>query len=397
MINKNENFELVKTVTDKFESLHGNLEHAYVFISPASMMVLGDHTHYNEGILISGCVDRYWVLAIRKRKDKIISFANCHSGKFISSCFENQNYNFEQKEFKLLIDLTKNLCQNEIIKNGFDCVFESDIPECFGLGKISSLQIAFINGIKKIFGLQINEEDLLKIVYENEIKFVGKISNRGHHYNVQFGKANKLLSYDLRTKDYQYVNFFPSNYELVVFDTENEIKNSNTRCNERVEECEIGVKSLRLYIWGIKSLRDVNSDFLLRHFHMLPRKIFNRILYNVNERKRSQDGLEYIKKNLWEDVGTLIKASHWSLSQDYEVSDEKVDYLVDTVSNLNGVIASKMISCSTISAIFNIIESRYVDEICKNISASYHSKFHTDLKIYRLKIVNGIKKISIKN
>jgi galactokinase len=396
MNNKFENDELIQKVISKFETLHGNTEHVSIFTSPASIMILGDHTHYNEGILIPGRVDRYWVCAIRKRKDKTISFANCNSGKFISGCIDNQNID-DQREFKLLVDLTKNLCNKEIIKNGFDCVIDSNIPECFGLGKISSLQVTFVNGIKKIFGLKISDEDLLKMVYENEINFVGKISNRGHHYNIQYGKANKLLSYDLRNKNYEHVNFFPKKYELVVCDTESEIKNSNARCNERVEECEVGVKSLRLYIWGIKSLRDVNSDFLLRHFHMLPRKIFNRILYNVNERKRCQDALEYIKKNSWEDFGTLIKASHWSLSQDYEVSDEKVDFLVDTASNLNGVIASKMISCSAISSTFNIIESQYVDEFCKIISEQYRSKFQSELKIFKLNIVDGVKKVSIKN
>ena len=76
---------------------------------------------------------------------------------------------------------------------------------------------------------------------------------------------------------------------------------------------------------------------------------------------------------------------------------KKVDFLVDTASNLNGVIASKMISCSAISSTFNIIESQYVDEFCKIISEQYRSKFQSELKIFKLNIVDGVKKVSIKN
>lgn len=396
-MNKNlENMYLIKKVIEKFETLHGNSNHLSVFVSPANMMILGDHTHYNDGILISNRVDKYWVCAIRKRKDKVISFANCQNEKFVSSCIENKNID-DLQEFKILMSLTQSLCNKEIINNGFDCVVDNNIPECFGLGKIASLQIAFINGIKKIFNLQIDDKLLLEIVHENEINFVGKISNKGHHYGIQYGKANKLFSLDLRSKKFEHLNYFPKNYELIVCDTENEIINSNVRCNERVEECEIGVKNLRLYIWGIKNLRDVNSDFLLRHFHMLPRKIFNRVLYNVNERKRCQDAIEYLKNESWEDFGVLIKASHWSLSQDYEVSDEKIDFLVDTASKINGVIGSKMISCSTISATFNIVESKFVEEFSNKISEIYKSNFNSELKIYKLKSVDGVKKVSIKS
>lgn len=387
--------ELIKIASKKFEELHGDLTRTTITISPVNLMILGDHTHYNDGILLSTRVNKYWTVLLRKRKDDIISFADSGNGKFVSSCL-NKNEIDNNNEFKLLFNLTKILCENKIIDSGFDCVIYGNIPECFGLGKISSLQVAFLNGIKKIFSLEIPVEELLKYILENEIPFFGKISNVGHHYGIQFGKENKLLSLDLRGKKFHHVNFFPDNYELIVCDTGSIIKNSNVRCNERVDECEIGVKSLRLYIWGIKNLRDVNSSFLLRHYHMVPKKIFNRVLYNVNERKRTQEALNYIESNSWEDFGTLIKASHWSLSQDYEVSDSKVDFLVESASMLKGVIASKMISCSTISATFNIVETEKANEFCNLIEKLYKEKFNEKLKIYRLKITSGVKVISSK-
>lgn len=391
MTTTNEFISLIKLALNNFESIHGNSDHTAIVAAPANLTILGDHTHYNNGILISTRVNKYSVCIIKKRKDKTISFANAETGKYISSCldFEVNNY----QEFNLLIGLTKILCKKNIINSGFDCVIYDNIPNCFGLGKISSIQISFINAIKKIFSLDISEDELLQTVYENELNYVGKVSNRGHHFGLQFGKKNYFLSYDIKTNQVEHLRLFPENYNLIVVETDNLIEKSNERCNERVEECEIGVKNLRLYIWGIKSIRDIEAEFLLRHYHMIPQKIFNKLLYNVNERKRCFEVKEYIKKEKWNDFGELIKASHWSLSHDYEVSDEFVDFLVSSAIKIKGVIASKMISCSTISSTFNIVDSNYSEHFIDSIKEMYLNKYNKELKIYRLQTADGVKKI----
>lgn len=387
--------ELALSALKYFESLHGSVEHTFLSISPASMMLLGDHTHYNEGILLSLRINLYWVCVFRKRKDKIVTFANTKTGKYISTCYDNPEFE-SGPDFRLLRGLTKKLCENEIINFGFDCVMESNVPECLGLGSSSSMQISFINNISKAYSVDIEQSNLLNLIHKNELNKIGKISNTGHCVNVQYGKEGKILSYDLRTKEREMINFNSKKYEIVICDTKQELHNPQDRCNERVEECEIGVKSLRLYIWGIKNLRDIESDFLLRHYHMIPKKIFTRVLYNVNERKRAQEAISYFKDGDIDKVGELIKASHWALSQDYEISHPTTDFLVEEASKIKGALGSKMISCSPIISTFNIVEEEHADYFVNRISESYKEKYGQELNIYRVKIVDGVKKTSAK-
>jgi len=395
MENLNCNNEIILKSLKKFESIYGSSEHTNITVAPASLILLGDHTHYNEGILLSAAVNRVWVVVLRKRKDRIINYAFESSDKYLSTSFDS----FEQidcNEFNLLRRLTKILYDLDYIKFGFDCVIASDVPDCLGLGSLAGMQVAFLINIKKVFSINTEASEMIDLLKKNEAPILGKITNQAHHFTAYEAKDNKLFSYDLRTKLSQHINFFTKPMNIVICDTEDKIISPQERCNERVEECEIGVKGLRLYIWGIKNLRDIESDFLMRHYHMLPKRIFNRVLYNVNERKRAESAIRFLRKGMIEDFGVLLTESHWGLSKDFEISSEKSDFIVEEAVKLPGVIGSKMISCSPIKSVYNIIEERFTDNFINQISKLYSSKYNSELKFHILKITHGIKTINYK-
>lgn len=387
--------ELVYKALSKFEGTYGTSDHVSVTVSPASLILLGDHTHYNEGVLLSVCVNRVWLVLLRKRKDRIVNFASADSDKFLSTTIDSLEQ-LNCKEFNLLRHLTRILSEQDLIKVGFDCVISSNVPECLGLGSLAGMQVAFINNIKKIYSLNVADQLLLDLIKKNESPVIGKISNQAHHYTSQFGKDGKIYNYDLRTKASQYISFTNRELNIVICDTEEELINPQERCNERVEECEVGVKGLRLYIWGIKNLRDVESEFLLRHYHMLPRRIFNRVLYNVNERKRAESAVKFLRKGMVEDFGVLITESHWSLSKDYEISSDNSDFIVTEAVKLPGVLSSKMISCSPIKSVFNIVDEKLTDNFVMKIGRLYKEQFGKELKFHILKITRGVKRVSSK-
>lgn len=391
----NGNTELVYSAVKKFEDVFGSSDYCSIMISPASLILLGDHTHYNEGILLSLCANRYWVNVLRKRKDKIVCIASANSDRFFSTTLEKIN-NYDGEEFRLIRGLTKSLFDQKLINYGFDCVIATNVPDCFGLGSLAGMQISFVNNIKKVFSLSEEDSILLDSIRKNELNVIGKFSNIAHHITTQYGKEGKFLHTDLRNKTHNQINPGDRNFNLVICDTNESINSPQALCNERVEECEVGVKGLRLYIWGIKNLRDVEAEFLLRHYHMLPRKIFNRVLYNVNERKRSEDAIKYLKKNQLEDFGVLVTESHWGLSNDFEIANEHTNFIVTEAVKLPGVLCSKMISCSPIKSVFNIVDEKLTDNFIDQMSKIYQNKFHRELTFHNLKITHGVRKISSK-
>jgi galactokinase len=392
MIGNGGNQNVLKVVR-LFENIYGDTNGAVLNVSPASLILLGDHTHYNEGVLISACIDKYWIFLIKKRKDREINILMADSNEIVN--FSLQNIDGTNKEsFRLIKGLIKLLDKDDVLKVGFDCVVSTTVPENLGLGSSAARQVGFLNAMRKLYALDISDEQLLEIVRKNDLELIGKISNIAHHYTVQFGKEKKLFTMDLRTKEHKTISLQEENYSIVLCDTGESILEPQKICNERIEECEIGVKGLRLYIWGIKNLRDVESDFLLRHYHMLPKRIFNRVLYNVKERSRTEEAIKHLRKKSMVDFGKLITESHWSLNDDYDLPPEESNFIVKEASKISGVIASKMISCSPIKSTFHFVHNDAVEFFMESIKESYERKYGKSLKTILVKLTSGVKKIS---
>ena len=387
----------VLKVKERFESLFGDSSNSLLILSPASLILLGDHTHYNDGLLISSSINRYSVIQIKKRNDRIINLTSTDwNNSYVKSFALHEIPSVDETGYKTLTCLIKLLYREKYIHSGFDCVVSSNIPECIGLGVMAALETGFVSAIKKIFKLSVDIKDLFRLIQENELNLIGKISNKAHHYTIKFEKEGRLLFIDLRSMDHKVVSLSNNNFDIVVCDTQERIMNPQDICNERITECEVGVKGLRLYIWGIKNLRDVELDFLLRHFHMLPKKIFNRVLYNVKERIRTEKAIKFLKQKSLIDFGKCITESHWDLANDYELSSEKCDFLVETASTIRGVLGSKMISCSPIRSTLNIIEKSETDSFIELIKNNYRKKFNDDLITYKFSSKEGLKEFSSK-
>lgn len=351
-----------------------------------NLILLGDHTHYNQGILISYVIDKRWLFAMRKRADDQIkiSYYNSFSIYDINLCDEDR-----EVKYQILCGLLRLLKKEDLIPAGFDCVLFNEAPQCIGLGVASAQQIGFMNALNKTFHLSLSDEYILNIVRENEISHFGKISNIAHHYAILYGKPNKLFFIDLRTKEFKNITNPFQNYSLILCDTEEPIKNPTKICNERIEECEVGVKGLRLYVWGIKSLRDVQKDFLLRHIHMLPKKIFSRVLYNVGERTRVELALKAIKKKDICTFGRLISESHKDLYEDYELVCPKCNFIVEIALKDSYIAGAKMISCTSIRSSYVIAERSMELLFSEKIKKAYEKQFGAALKLYNFPLCSS--------
>lgn len=98
----------------------------------------------------------------------------------------------------------------------------------------------------------------------------------------------------------------------------------------------------------------------------------------------------------YKDFGKCITESHWSLSNDFEISSEKSDFLVKQAESIDGVYGSKMISCSPLRSTFNIVEKTKSDSFISAIKTQYYNKFNEELTTYKFSITQGIKEFSAK-
>jgi galactokinase len=292
--------------------------------------------------------------------------------------------------FKIIKRIFQSLLFKRLISGGIECVIISDIPEIIGLGYYSSLQIGLFKAAKKLFKLSLTDLEIIDIANAIEKEFIGQISNRANYFSSSFGKANSLMFVDLRKNEYKYLKFNNDQFCFLLCDTKLTIKNSETICRTRIEECAIGAKALRLYIWGIKNLRDVDIEFLKKHKNMIPQLVFKRCVYNVNEKQRVLNSIKAIKAQKYLDFGKEVYDSFKSIVQHYELNYPELNFLVNESENLKDVIAAKSISCTPAKCIYMIARANKVDSVASNISNIYRKKHKNKLSTHILYTCKGV-------
>jgi galactokinase len=88
-------------------------------------------------------------------------------------------------------------------------------------------------------------------------------------------------------------------------------------------------------------------------------------------------------------MGNLFVASHRSLQNDYEVSCEELDYLVDTAVNIPGVYGSRMTGGGFGGCTVNLVRPDAIDGFLERIRNEYKSKYNIDPQIYRVSPAAG--------
>jgi len=383
--------DLFKETKDKFVQLYGGIKGCRYVECPSSLVFLGDHTHYNEGVLLSVGVNKYVTAIGRKRKDNKILIASNFTEEIIEADSSYVIKPGSRLPVRYMVNLFTTLREKEIIKNGFEIALTSDIPDCFGLGSIAAHQMALLKLVNSLCKLKLSRTALIELSGGIEKKIIGRLSNEAHHSTIVNSHNKSFLFSDLRTKVFKNIPFENEQYEIILLDTEKIIPDSLKMCTERIEECSIGSDTLKTYMWGIKSLRDISDDFLKKKIHMLPKRVYQRINYNVSERNRVETALTNIFNNEIEEFGKCINASHKSISSDYLISSEEIDYLVNESIAFKGVIASKMVSCSPKRSLFAIVNKEYTDSYLKYINDKYYKKYEKYLSIYKLNIASGAK------
>lgn len=378
----NTNIDLVSSHQATISKYFPKFSPAATNKTPGSLMLLGDHTHYNEGITLAALVDREAVCSIECTDDDRTRLI-LESDKTEYEIDNDAVCSSLRCEVVRITFLT--LKEEGVITKNINAVINYSIPECFGLGLYSTLAFVFSKTIFDAFNVEYDKEKLLKIVKKVELASVGKISNRTHHHNFYNSFKGSILKMDLRTNEAVPLTVKHDEYRIMIVDTGKNIPEIRDTCNSRIEECEVGVKGLKLYVWGIKSLRDVNKDFLKKHINMIPHRVYSRVYFNVTERERVEKAIELIENENYKELVNIISESHESLKTDYNLDYPELNFLQSEAIKLEGVIGSKLISCSPVKSTFNIVHKDSVDSFADEITKRFLEKYGKSPEIFELK------------
>ncbi len=297
-------------------------------IAPGRVNLIGEHTDYNEGYVLPMAVDRGIAIAGRKRDDLKITLYSAdyrEQEEFNLNAIRHDISRPWANYFKGVALLLK---QNGIPLGGCEAVIRGDLPQGGGLSSSAALEVASAVFLKKLFGVDLDDLDLVRLAQQAENKFVGVQCGIMDPFASHMGGKDHALFIDCRTLEHDWIPL-DSGHKVVVFNTGVKRELASSDYNERRRQCEEGVRQFAKFLPGLRSLRDLSLCDFEKYQGQVEPLVMKRCRHVVSENQRVLDTVEALKAKNLEKVKALFQESHESLRDDYEVSCHELDTLVE--------------------------------------------------------------------
>jgi galactokinase len=329
-----------ETLRRAFRERHGR--EARLFRAPGRVNLIGEHTDYNGGFVLPMAIDRETVAAAAARGDRQVNVFSLNRDESFAFDLDRPGETRRGLWLDYVEGVARALEDRGARLRGADVVLLSDVPEGAGLSSSAALEVSTGLALASLSGAEVDRVTLALAGQQAEHTYVGAMVGIMDQFVAARARAGHALLIDCRTLEAVHVPLDTSRARVVITDTNVKHELSASEYNTRRAECEEGVRLLRAFLPGAEQLRDVSVEDFERLADGLPEPVRRRCRHVVTEDARTLAAVGALRRDDLEEFGRLMRRSHESLRDDYEVSCAELDFLAETAWSLEGVLGSRM-------------------------------------------------------
>ena len=330
------------------------------FFAPGRVNLIGEHTDYNNGFVLPMAIDRRIYAYLQVRDDKQINIYSIDLDRYYTTTTEKLKFNEENSWSNYIVGVVSELQKEGYHPSGFNMTFSGDIPQGAGLSSSAALEVVTVYGLAELNNFEISPVKKALIAQSAENNFVGVECGIMDQYISCLGEKDKALLIDCDSYDYNKVPIQNKKYQFLIIDSKVQRGLVDSEYNLRRQQCNNVVKYFKEnFAEDIESLRDININELFRHEDKINETDYKRATHVLTENRRVLEFADSVEDGNYEKAGQLMYASHLSLKNEYEVSCEELDFLVETALELKGVLGARMTGAGFGGCTVNLIKKDY--------------------------------------
>lgn len=386
-----------KKLFDMFAELFGDSEGARFYFSPGRVNLIGEHTDYNGGHVFPCALTLGTYGAARKREDNKIHFYSMNLDSFdvveasLDDLTNKKEYNWANYPLGVVWAFKE---KGHTITSGFDMVIWGNIPNGSGLSSSASLEVLTGVILTDLFEIKdLSMTDLALIGQYSENNFNGCNCGIMDQFAVAMGKKDHAIFLDTSDLSYEYAPCVLDGAKIVI--TNSKVKHSlvDSAYNDRRNECAAALKALQSEL-DIQALGDLTPEEFEAHKSLIKDEIqLQRAKHAVYENQRTIDAVTALKAGDIESFGKLMNQSHISLRDDYGVSCEEIDILIDLAWKIPGVLGSRITGGGFGGCTVSIVKNESVDTFIETIGKTYLEKVGHEAEFYTVDIGDGASRL----
>jgi galactokinase len=362
-----------------------------IFRAPGRVNLIGEHTDYNQGLVMPAAISMGVWAAVAPRADRKIAV---YSRQFA----EQIEFQLDETPMKrgqwtdYVHGVAIGLQQGGVPLKGANILIHGEVPLGAGLSSSAALEIATAFALTQLAETKIDPIELAKLCQKAENEFVGARCGIMDQFISSLGEHAHCLMIDCRSLEYSSLRI-PDDVCLVVCNTMVKHENASGEYNTRRAECEEGVTRLARLLPNISSLRDVSASQLQQCCLALPELIRKRCWHVVSEIERVKDAAQALRQRdlFW--FGELMRRSHCSLRDNYEVSCRELDVMVEIASRQKGIIGSRMTGGGFGGCTINLVRRDAAEQFKTSVASEYEHTTGVTPEIYITEASSGVSEV----
>lgn len=366
----------------------------FTFFAPGRVNLIGEHTDYNGGYVLP-CSLHIGTYAVARLNDEgIIRLysKNFHEDGIVSVTKDELAYDERHGWANYPKGIIRALMPKDA-QNGIDVLYYGNIPNGAGLSSSASIELVTAVMLNHLFQLNIEMLELVKMSKQVENEYIGVNCGIMDQFAVGMGKAGHALLLDCQTLQYEYLPLSLEDCSIVIANTNKKRGLADSAYNERRATCEQALAKLQQHV-RINSLGDMTMEQFNQYAHVLSPIEQKRVRHVVSENERTKQAAFVLRQGDLHTFGQLMRQSHESLRDDYEVTGKELDTLVEAAWKHEGTIGARMTGAGFGGCTVNIVKDDHIPSFIEQVGQMYEMEIGYAPSFYVAKIGDGAKQLT---
>ncbi|MFK8057524.1 MAG: galactokinase [Saprospiraceae bacterium] len=364
-----------------------------VAAAPGRINLIGEHTDYNEGLVMPASIDCVAMVALRQNKLNQYRLIANDLDERVEVAVDKLVKN-EKQWANYLLGVVDQLRKRGHEISGFDCSLTCDVPTGAGLSSSAAIECAIVKGLDELFNLGLEKWEMVRIGQASENEFVGANTGMLDQFASIFGEADTALLLDCRSLEVRKQSVNLPGHQFVVLNTGVKHNHMVSGYADRRADCERAVELLKENGWEGTSLRDLNETDLKNTALSQDENASKRATFIFHENQRVADAAEQLDKGDVAGFGESLTAGHWGLSKDYEVSCVESDFIVQFSENHAASKGARQMGGGFGGCVLCVVQTDSVTTFIAEAQGAYFNQFAITLEPLTIKIGRGASIIS---
>ncbi len=382
-----DSIERRERMTEEFHALY-DAEPQIAVRAPGRVDLMGSHTDYNEGFVMTLPINREtWILA-RPRDDGSVRMASLNMGK-------ETGFDAADPERGKLDDwgayvqgVAVELRRAGYPLSGCDAVVHGTVPLSSGLSSSAALEAAVATLFEQLGGFTLDPVGKAKLTQKAENGWVGVNCGILDQYSSILGERHNTLILDCRSLTHTYAAM-PRDLRVVICNTKAPRNLSGSEYGDRRAQCERGAAYFAGVDPAARSLRDVPLDLFEQHEAGLPEVAARRSRFIIEENGRVGALAKALESNDREAIATLMTESFVGCRDLFEITVPAMQAMFDAMRSATGVVGCRQTGAGFGGCMVAVVEKARVYDFSSHTEETYKAETGLNPEIYPIRTAPG--------